>query len=113
MVGDRIAYGGRTLWEVDGRPVSMAGVTRTVERTARVAPVHTPADERGHGCAAGITAEVSRRARPRGAHELFLLTDFTDFSGPTGDARCRRLGYRPVEDHLVLSFGGARGRAGR
>ncbi|TJZ56952.1 GNAT family N-acetyltransferase [Streptomyces piniterrae] len=100
-VDDRIAHGRCTLWEVDGHPVAMAGVTRTLFGTARVAPVYTPPDLRGRGYAGAVTAAVSRAAQAADAAELLL---FADLDNPTSNALYQRLGYRPVEDHLVLEF---------
>lgn len=101
-VADRLAYGGATLWEDGGRPVSYAGITRTVAGMARVAPVYTPPPLRRRGYAAAATAAVSRAALAAGVRDVLL---FTDLANPTSNALYRRLGYVPVEDHLVISFG--------
>lgn len=53
-VDDRIADGRCMLWAADGRPVSMAGVTRTLARTARVVW------RTGRGCGAR-TRDASQR----------------------------------------------------
>ncbi|MFD8547301.1 GNAT family N-acetyltransferase [Streptomyces sp. NPDC059649] len=95
---DRIADGRCLLWEDRGRPVSMAGVTRTLAGTARVTPFHTPPELRGRGFAGAVTAAVSAAARSAGAREVVL---FTDLANPTSNALYRRLGYRAVEDHVV------------
>ncbi|MEU9123316.1 GNAT family N-acetyltransferase [Streptomyces sp. NPDC048506] len=100
-VDARIADGRCTLWEGDGRPVSMAGVTATLAGMARVAPVYTPPGLRGRGYAGAVTAAVSRAARVSGARELLL---FTDLANPTSNALYQRLGYRPIDDHVVLEF---------
>ncbi|MFH8568391.1 GNAT family N-acetyltransferase [Streptomyces sp. NPDC017993] len=100
-VDDRLGHGRCTLWEVDGRPVSLAGITRTVAGSARVAPVYTPPELRGRGYAAGVTSAVSQAARDSGAREVLL---FADLANPTSNALYRRLGYRPVDDHLVLEL---------
>ena len=42
VADERLSYGGLTLREVDGDPVAMAGVTRTVAGVTRVGPVYTP-----------------------------------------------------------------------
>lgn len=51
-----------------------------------------------------VTAAVSRAALKAGAWEVLL---FIDLANPTSNALYRRLGYRPVEDRLVLAFGPA------
>ncbi|MGP4004377.1 GNAT family N-acetyltransferase [Streptomyces sp. 8N706] len=100
-VDDRLTYGGHTLWEADGVPVSLAGITRTVAGMARVAPVYTPLPLRTRGYAAAVTAAVSRAALDSGAEEVLL---FTDLANATSNALYQRIGYRPVEDHVRLSF---------
>ncbi|QKV91737.1 GNAT family N-acetyltransferase [Streptomyces sp. NA02950] len=100
-VDDRLSHGGVTLWEVDGAPVSTAAVSRTVAGMVRVSHVYTPPELRGRGYAGAVTAAVSRAARATGAEEVLL---FTDLANPTSNALYQRLGYRPLEDHLQLSF---------
>jgi RimJ/RimL family protein N-acetyltransferase len=103
QVDDRLAYGGVTLWIVDGAPVSLAGVTRTVAGMARVAPVYTPPERRGRGYGAAATAAVTRAALDAGVRDLLL---YTDLANPTSNRLYARLGYRPVEDSVVLLFDG-------
>jgi GNAT superfamily N-acetyltransferase len=103
VVDDRIAHGGLTLWLLDGEPVSLAGITREVAGMVRVAPVYTPPEHRGRGYAAATTAVVSRAALDAGAREVLL---FTDLANPTSNRLYARLGYRPVEDRVVLTFSG-------
>ncbi|MCP9208158.1 GNAT family N-acetyltransferase [Streptomyces sp. NEAU-Y11] len=100
-VDDRLSDGGITLWEVDGAPVSLATASRTEAGMVRVVRVYTPPELRGRGYAGAATAAVSRSARDAGAQEVLL---FTDLANPTSNALYQRLGYRPVEDHLELSF---------
>jgi predicted GNAT family acetyltransferase len=100
-VADRLSYGGWMLWEdPSGRPVSMAGRTRTAAGVARVAPVYTPPEHRRNGYAAGVTAAVSADALQH-ADEVVL---FTELNNPTSNALYRRLGYEPVSDRLMLEF---------
>ncbi|MCB5906080.1 GNAT family N-acetyltransferase [Streptomyces pinistramenti] len=105
-VDDRIAAGRCLLWEDGGRPVAMASRTGTVSGAARIAPVHTPPGLRGRGYAGAVTAALSQRARDAGTDTLVL---FTDLANPTSNSLYQRLGYRPVEDHLVLEFHGTTG----
>ncbi|WP_262700832.1 MULTISPECIES: GNAT family N-acetyltransferase [Streptomyces] len=101
QVDDKLGHDGITVWELDGRPVACAGISRTVADMARVAMVYTPPELRGRGYAGAATAAVSGAARAAGVKELLL---FTDLDNPTSNALYQRLGYRPVEDHRVLSF---------
>jgi predicted GNAT family acetyltransferase len=101
-VSDRLSYGGLTLWEVDGAPVSMAGITRLLEGDGiRVAPVYTPKELRGRGYAGAVTTAVCRDAFDRGAREVSL---FTDVANPTSNALYQRLGFRPLGDRVVFHF---------
>ena len=105
VVDERLGYGGITVWEADGVPVSIAGRTRTVARMVRVAPVYTPPELRGRGYAGAATAAVSQAALDAGVRDVVL---YTDLANPTSNALYQRLGYRPVEDRVVLSFESAR-----
>lgn len=103
LVDDRLEYGGLTLWQVDRLPVAMAGRSRQVAGMARVGPVYTPPDQRGRGFGAAVTAAVSQGALDAGAEEVLL---FTDLANPTSNRIYQRLGYRAVEDRVVLLFEG-------
>ena len=98
---ERLSYGGVTIWEAGGVPVSIAGVTRAVGGMVRVGPVYTPPALRGRGYAGGATVAVTQAALDAGATEVVL---YSDLANPTSNALYPRLGYRPVEDRLVLSF---------
>ncbi|GAA2964687.1 GNAT family N-acetyltransferase [Streptomyces enissocaesilis] len=108
-VDDRIAYGGLTLWEHDGVPVSTAGVSRPVAGTVRVAPVYTAPQWRGRGYAAAVTAAASGAVRGAGAGEVLL---FTDLANPTSNGVYRRIGYRAVADRVEIAMGGRSPAAG-
>jgi GNAT superfamily N-acetyltransferase len=101
-VEDRLSYRGLTLWEAGGTPVSLAGQHRPAAGTVRVAPVYTPPEHRRQGYAGAVTAAVSQAALDGGADHVVL---FTDLANPTSNALYQRLGYRPVEDRVVLHFG--------
>ena len=100
-VADRLSYGGLTLWETGGGPVSMAGVTRAVAGQARVGPVYTPPERRGQGFGGAVTAAVSQAAKDAGVGEVLL---YTDLANPTSNALYQRLGYEPVSDSVQLLF---------
>ncbi|MFD6274582.1 GNAT family N-acetyltransferase [Streptomyces sp. NPDC060209] len=100
IVDERTAHGGLTLWETGGVPVSMAGVSRRIAGTVRVANVYTPPEHRGRGYAAAVTAEVGRAAREEGAREVLL---FTDLANPTSNGVYLRIGYEAVSDRLLIT----------
>ncbi|MEU0134967.1 GNAT family N-acetyltransferase [Streptomyces sp. NPDC006296] len=100
IVDERTAHGGLTLWEHDGVPVSMAGVSRRIAGTVRVTTVYTPPEHRGLGYAAGVTAEAGRLARESGAAEVLL---FTDLANPTSNGLYLRIGYEAVSDRLLIT----------
>ncbi len=102
MVDDRLGYGGLTLWEAGGEPVSMAGLTRPAAGQVRVGPVYTPPAHRGRGYGGAVTAAVSQAARDAGAAEVVL---FTDLANPTSNALYQRLGYEAVSDRAIYAFG--------
>jgi predicted GNAT family acetyltransferase len=102
-VREKVSYGGLTLWEADGIPVCLAGVTRRVAGMIRVGPVYTPPALRGRGYASAVTAEVSRAAIDTGADEVLL---YTDLANPVSNSIYKRIGYREVEDRVVLLFAG-------
>lgn len=99
-VTDRLGYGGLTLWEVNGQPVSLAGLTRPAAGVIRVGPVYTPPEHRRHGYGAAVTSAVTRRALD-GGYQVVL---FTDLANPVSNSIYQRIGYRAVEDRLVLAF---------
>jgi RimJ/RimL family protein N-acetyltransferase len=101
LVDDKLSHGGMTLWEVDGTPVSMAGLSRPEAGMVRVMAVYTPPELRGRGYGGAVTTAVSRAALDAGADDVVL---FTDLANPTSNALYQRLGYRPVEDRSLVEF---------
>ncbi|WBP87251.1 GNAT family N-acetyltransferase [Kitasatospora cathayae] len=100
-VDDRIASGGLHLWEDAGSPVALAGSTPVLAGMSRIGPVYTPADLRGRGYASAVTAAASAHVLGLGAQEVLL---YTDLDNPTSNSIYQQIGYRPVEDCLVLDF---------
>ncbi|NLU74736.1 GNAT family N-acetyltransferase [Streptomyces sp. HNM0575] len=100
-VEDRLSYGGLMLWEDGGKPVSLAGVSRTAAGTARIGPVFTPEPLRGRGYASAVTATLSRRTLEAGVRDVLL---FTDLANPTSNALYQRIGYREVADFAEVDF---------
>ncbi|MFJ4654711.1 GNAT family N-acetyltransferase [Nocardia sp. NPDC088792] len=102
QVGERLSYNGFWLWEVDGQPVSVASLSRSVAGIVRVGMVATPPEHRGHGYAAAVTHHVSQAALDAGNREVLL---FTDRSNPTSNAIYQRLGYEIVEEQIQMQLG--------
>jgi predicted GNAT family acetyltransferase len=49
-----------------------------------------------------VTAALTQEALDAGAREVVL---FTDLANPTSNGVYQRIGYRPVDDYLMLSCG--------
>jgi RimJ/RimL family protein N-acetyltransferase len=97
----RIEDGEVWLWQDrSGTPVHVTAFNPPSFGVARVGPVYTPRDKRGHGYAAAAVAAVSARLLADG-HRVCL---FTDQANPVSNALYERLGYRPVVDmaNMVL-----------
>jgi predicted GNAT family acetyltransferase len=101
LIADRLRNGQLMLWEVDGEPVSIAGVSPVLGGVARIGPVFTPAQWRGRGYGGAVTAAIGDLAAGRGATSVVL---FTDLANPESNSLYVRLGYQPVEDRVLLLF---------
>jgi hypothetical protein len=103
IVDSGLRSGTRTfyLWEHDGRPVSMAGVTGPTPHGIRVGPVYTPPGDRGHGFGSAVTAAASQAQLDQGRRFVFL---FTDLDNPTSNKIYQAIGYEPVIDIDQWSF---------
>ena len=89
----RIAAGDVWLWQTpDGTPVSVTAFNPPSFGVARVGPVYTPKEHRGHGYAAAGVAEISRRLLDAGARVCL----FADGQNTTSTGVYVRLGYRPL-----------------
>ena len=93
--------GNLVFWEVDGRPVSLAGYVGGTPNGARIGPVYTPPKLRGRGYATALVASVSRRMLDEGRMFCFL---YTDLANPTSNRIYQRIGYDLVCDSRVYRF---------
>ena len=90
------------LWcEESGRPVAVAARNVEVVGASRIGPVYTPPQFRRHGYAAAATHACTRDALDRGARAVLL---FADMSNPTANSVYLSLGYRPVDERVVMGF---------
>jgi GNAT superfamily N-acetyltransferase len=93
--------GGRVfLWEVDGEPVHLTAANPPAYGAARIGPVFTPAEHRGHGYAAAAVARVSQMILDEGDRPCL----FTDQSNPISNRLYQRLGYEPVVDMADITI---------
>jgi RimJ/RimL family protein N-acetyltransferase len=90
----------RMFWEVDGIPVSMAGITRVSRFGSTVSAVYTPDAHRGKGYASQLVAELSSHLLGSGVQRCML---FTDARNPVSNAIYQRIGYRHAVDFLALN----------
>jgi uncharacterized protein len=99
----RIAHGNLWMWEVDGEPVSLAGVSPPAAGVARVGPVFTPPVHRRRGYGAAVTALASQAGIDEGSEDVVL---YTDLANPTSNAVYRSIGYEPHHDSGDWRFDG-------
>ena len=95
-----VAAGRVGLWEVEGRPVSMAYASPANGGVARVSGVWTPPALRGRGYASAVVAALSTERIDAG--ERCIL--FTDLANPTSNAIYEAIGYRRVGDSVHIGF---------
>jgi GNAT superfamily N-acetyltransferase len=100
LIPRRIARGDFRIWE-HGRPVAYAGFNDAAPGFARIAPVYTLPDCRGHGYATALVADLSRELLASGKRKLFLTTDIAN---PTSNAIYARIGYRAENDDCGFDF---------
>ena len=91
------------FWE-DGEPVAMVGSSGRTPHGVRIGPVYTPPAHRGKGYASACTAALSQLLLDEGNRYCFL---YTDLSNPTSNKIYQAIGYRPVCDADMYSFGRA------
>ncbi len=93
--------GGLWLWEIDGKPVSLAGYSGPTAHGIRISPVYTPPEHRGRGYASANVAALSQWLLHHGRQFCFL---FTDLANPTANKIYAQIGYRPVCDVDEYAF---------
>lgn len=87
--------------EVDGIPVSMAGLNREMQTVVGIGPVYTPPYFRGRGYASSCVAQLSQLALDKGFKKCVL---YTDLSNPTSNSIYQKIGYRPICDSMHINF---------
>ncbi|MEO6699965.1 MAG: GNAT family N-acetyltransferase [Jatrophihabitantaceae bacterium] len=98
----RAALGLLWFWcDVAGQPVAFAGRNVEVAGASRIGPVYTPPPFRQRGYGAAATHACSQDALDQGAQAVLL---FTDLANPTSNSVYRSLGYRPVDERIIVKF---------
>lgn len=90
-----IETGGYLFWEVDGKPVAMAGSTRRTRYTGSIAWVYTPPEFRGKGYGGAATAAVAERIFADGLQTVCL---YADLRNPYSNRCYAKIGFKPVCD---------------
>jgi len=97
----RIDKGNLAIWEDHGM-VSMVGNARETPHGATIGPVYTPPEHRGNGYASACVAALSQAMLDRGKR---FCTLYTDLSNPTSNKIYQNVGFRPIVDCAMYTFG--------
>jgi len=99
-----VDVGSLFCWELADDIVAIAGhaplVTTDSTVIGRIGPVFTPKEFRRRGFGAAVTAHVSHHLLERGARVML----FTDAANPTSNAIYQEIGYRLVDELVLLRF---------
>ena len=98
---DRLVSNTIYILEVEGIPVSMAGISRPMERVVGVGHVYTPPYYRGKGYASAAVAKLSQQLLDKGFEKCVL---YTDLANPTSNSIYQKIGYAPIGDSLMITF---------
>ncbi|MCL2190264.1 MAG: GNAT family N-acetyltransferase [Defluviitaleaceae bacterium] len=91
----------RFIMEVDGTPVTCAGLNMQMENICKIGPVYTPPYFRGNGYATQCVAAVSQIGLDKGFKKCVL---YTDLANPTSNSIYMKIGYTPICDFLALNW---------
>jgi uncharacterized protein len=94
-ISDRLAW----VWEVEGKPVSMAVVQGPTPHGIRVGMVYTPPEQRARGYASALVARVSQLQLDQGRRACFL---FTNLANPTSNGIYQAVGYVQVGESKLV-----------
>ena len=102
QVEQHMAQRAHMLWIVDGKPVSMAAISRRLRDTAAISAVYTPPALRGRGYAGSAVAAVVEKIFAEGRSTACL---YTDLRNPYSNRCYAKIGFKPVCDswHYVRS----------
>ncbi|MCL2387415.1 MAG: GNAT family N-acetyltransferase [Defluviitaleaceae bacterium] len=98
---NRILHRKLYILEVEGIPVSMAGIPRATPTICAVGPVYTPPYFRGKGYATSCVAKLSQLLLDQGFAKCAL---YTDLANPTSNSIYQKIGYTAICDSIMLNF---------
>ena len=101
-VEERVAAGLAWIWEDEaGTTTSLAARHGPAAGVSRIGPVYTPPEYRRRGYGSAVTAACTRDALDTDSTSTVL---FADLANLTSNAIYQTIGYRTLEDRVVLSF---------
>ncbi|WP_459500162.1 GNAT family N-acetyltransferase [Bacillus sp. C1] len=86
-------------WEVEGRLVSVAAITRPTKSNITVNFVYTPQTERKKGYASNCVAALSQHMLDRGYNTTTL---YTDLANPTSNKIYQEIGYELIMESVLI-----------
>jgi predicted GNAT family acetyltransferase len=95
--------GAGTVWlwtDPGGMPVSMALARHPTCGVARIGPVYTPVEQRGHGYGSAVTARAAAEVLQHAAIPVL----FTDLANATANRIYQAIGFCAVADHLTIDY---------
>ena len=92
---------GMWVWDLHGRPVSMAAHSPFDFGTARIGPVYTPPEHRGSGYGTALVADLTESLLGLGLDRVCL---YSDLANPTSNAIYERIGFAQVAESRQISF---------
>jgi predicted GNAT family acetyltransferase len=101
MLRSRIEGRDLFLLRDDRGPLSMASLTRKVKNGRVLSYIYTPAEYRGRGYAAELTAALSRFCLENDKRFCCL---FTQMENPTSNKIYQQVGYRWIDDFMMIRF---------
>jgi hypothetical protein len=96
-----VTAGNAFTWMLGDQPVSMAMKSRPIAHSITVGGVYTPPEQRCHGYASAVVANLSQHLLDEGYQFVNL---FTDLDNPTSNQVYQDVGYHPVHDFLAYRF---------
>lgn len=89
------------IMEEGGIPVTMAKISRDLQKVCVIGYVYTPPYFRKKGYATACVASISQIGLDRGFSKCVLYTDLTN---PTSNSIYQKIGYKPLCDSLEVKF---------